>query len=367
MSDKKTISINPDLFKIQSSKKTRKNNAVAKPIKVKSSVTPHNKTTRHRLLNQLRQQQEENYKKMLNGGTQSEGVSIVDLMPETDLKSSIDYFSNLNEKLKNTNAIPSTPKNYTMKAWHNSSNFVGGSTSLNSTSLGSTSLNSTSPLTNLTPSYQPPVANVIPDHEQVALGGFPVDTDPIPITESPVLPPLKYEPPKYGCLKGGSLPTYRQMMNQTRKNTTDLKPSKPLTLREKTEEFKKIFQKNKEAAKMEETMKQAKKYVKKNPKQKKILRRTYHVGKSKYYPKVGVLVSNKTLRKQITEKSYRLKQTPIDEVRKTLVKKGLIKIGSTCPNDVLRQMYESVNMMCGDLNNHNPENLLYNYFNDTIR
>jgi hypothetical protein len=98
-------------------------------------------------------------------------------------------------------------------------------------------------------------------------------------------------------------------------------------------------------------------------KQKRTLRRTYRVGKSKHYPRVGVLVSNKTLRKQITTKAQLLKQVPMEEVKKTLIKKGLIKVGSTAPTDVLRKMYESVSLVCGDIQNHNPDNLLYNYMN----
>ena len=56
---------------------------------------------------------------------------------------------------------------------------------------------------------------------------------------------------------------------------------------------------------------------------------------------------------------------PISDVRKFLVKKGLIRVGSTCPNDVLRKMYESVNLVCGEVQNHNSDNLLYNYLNQT--
>ena len=59
-----------------------------------------------------------------------------------------------------------------------------------------------------------------------------------------------------------------------------------------------------------------------------------------------------------------LKQTPLEEVRKYLIKKGLIKIGSTAPNDILRQMFENSILIGGELTNHNTENLLFNYMND---
>ena len=100
-------------------------------------------------------------------------------------------------------------------------------------------------------------------------------------------------------------------------------------------------------------------------KQKKTMRRTFRLGKSKHYPRVSVLVSNRTLRKQISSRCQELKQVPLDEVKKTLIKKGFIKVGSTAPNDVLRKMYESISLICGDIQNHNPDNLVYNYFNDT--
>jgi hypothetical protein len=54
----------------------------------------------------------------------------------------------------------------------------------------------------------------------------------------------------------------------------------------------------------------------------------------------------------------------MSEVKNYLLKHGFIKIGTNSPNDVLREMYENVQMICGEVKNHNPENLLYNYFND---
>jgi hypothetical protein len=99
-------------------------------------------------------------------------------------------------------------------------------------------------------------------------------------------------------------------------------------------------------------------------KQKKTLKRTYYVGKSKVHPKVSVLVSNKTIRKNISKQAEELKQTSIKDVRKYLIKNGFIRVGSTAPNDVLRKMYESAKMIGGEIHNHNPENLLYNYLND---
>jgi len=60
-----------------------------------------------------------------------------------------------------------------------------------------------------------------------------------------------------------------------------------------------------------------------------------------------------------------LKQISITEIRAYLIKHGFIKVGSTTPNDVLRKMYESALLICGDVQNHNKETLLYNFMNDT--
>ena len=33
------------------------------------------------------------------------------------------------------------------------------------------------------------------------------------------------------------------------------------------------------------------------------------------------------------------------------------------PNDILRKMYESLSLVCGEIQNHNPDTLLFNYIN----
>ena len=105
------------------------------------------------------------------------------------------------------------------------------------------------------------------------------------------------------------------------------------------------------------------KYVPTIKKRKKTYKRTYKVGKSSVFPRVSVLVSNKTIRKQVANKKQLLKQTSMPDIKKYLMKRGFIKVGSTAPNDVLRKMYESATLICGEIQNHNPDNLLYNFMN----
>jgi hypothetical protein len=221
------------------------------------------------------------------------------------------------------------------------------------------------------------------------------DTAPIslaPFPNDPIAPPhIRPGPiPLYGCLKNGTLPTYR---NFTRKNTTGnigggafaegtryaegnqsnqpfMTPlfDTPMLSRggaafaEQSQKFEKIHQGiiQRQPNNKIDKHKQKIRYRKR----KKIFKRTYKVGRSKTEPKIGVLVSNKTIRTRISTEAQLLKQTPIHDVRKFLIKKGFIKVGTNAPNDVLRKMYETVSLVCGEIQNHNPENLLYNYIHD---
>jgi hypothetical protein len=212
--------------------------------------------------------------------------------------------------------------------------------------------------------------------------------------------------PQYGCLKNGSLPTYRQFYNkQTMKNHTGMgntnnnnnnynnnnnndindnnnynndindnnnyhndedislntnlnvnathKPNESVTLGNST-----LFDENEIFSEQKENDDKTDTNI-----QRKTLKRTYKIGKSDSNRKISVLVSNKTLRNQASNKSITLKKAPMNDVRKFLVKRGLVKVGTTAPPDVLRKMYESASMVCGDVTNHNPETLMYNFLN----
>ena len=204
--------------------------------------------------------------------------------------------------------------------------------------------------------------------------------------------------PSYGCLKNGSLPTYRNYMNKTQSNrpkitvggdtplisnVENMTAHNPLpnqttmlnNIQPKLPSISTTTMENKiyDGMKKVNEIKQQQQVLTKTGmggrpkkmKRRKTLRRTYKIGRSQVSPTVSVLVSNKTLRNRITTKSQLLKQTPIQEVKKYLIKQGVIRVGSITPNDVLRKMYESMILICGEIKNHNPDTLLYNYINDT--
>ncbi len=205
--------------------------------------------------------------------------------------------------------------------------------------------------------------------------------------------------PAFGCLKGGKLPTYRTWA-RTQKNhhhhhsssvaapsavpfpvepSLEVKhphqhnpmgtttnqgqgPGQGKSIADRRAEIRALFreQRKQDREKRKRNFQEQRQRIRK---QKRTIRRTYRVGKSKVYPRVSVLVSNKTMRNRIQSVCQDLHKTPIEDVRKFLVKKGFIRVGSTCPNDVLRKMYESANLICGEIQNHNSDNFLYNYLN----
>ena len=361
MSERKTISINPELFKVTSNTtrkkqpKTEKN----KDIKIKSQQTKqqNNKTLRGKLLKYIREQQEKNYEKNAHR----------DVSHKTLTKNPLDEFnSEFDNSLK---YLMSVAEENEKKQKHNSTLKQYPNNNVQSMLFNDNVLQN--------------VMNTIPNV-----------TNEIPALK---LNMNKPNYPQYGCLKGGTLPTYRNWKNQTQRKVPSLNDQYISTIpyvsvappiqstfqsistppiyagSMATEsinvrsELDKEIERQKARIEMKQIMEKTKpqkmpklKYLK----QKRTLKRTYHVGKSRVFPKVAVLVSNKTIRNNITTKKQLLKQTPIEEIRKFLLKKGFIKVGSTSPNDVLRKMYESVVLISGDVTNHNPDNLLYNFFND---
>jgi len=345
MSSNKTITINPEMFKINikpKKKTTQKNNLTRNEIKFKKPKT----VKYNKLLGLIRQKQKLNYDSLLN--EKANGHTIPDeAFPKGEFEESLTF---LNELRKNN-------ENPEFKSLSNLTNIVDNSKQ---------SLNLL-PFTYTQPSQQHTIKNYYPLHENVNIE-FPSDIptfDPTTVitqnTDFKLSPP-----PSYGVLKNGNLPTYRQYM-KTLSNRNQISPHLPL---QEVPPEKLDFKENEFYHKANMVIKQKESKMDKPrskihyPKRKKTIRRTFYIGRSKHYSKIGVLINNKTMRDECSTKKHLLKQTPIGEVKMFLIKKGLIKSGSSAPNDVLRKMYESANMICGDIQNHNTDILLHNYFNE---
>lgn len=349
MSDKKVLTINPELFTFSNnnnkSKKVKPKKDSTDKIQVRNPVKKKPDTLRRQsLLKMIRKQQEDRYKKIFeknnNPLSESHHKSTDADVFNKEFDQAKDYLSKLTKKTES-----SVPKNTTLRTY---------------------------------PSTLP----ILPSNAGIQV--------PLPSTNKP----------NYGCLKNGNLPTYRNYMNRTRDNRSSVNIGNPVQLVSNipstqsinSNSMSHIFPEkqgnvpenillnttNVANAKINEGLKHfseikqhenimsKSKYNfvgKKKKKQRRTLRRTYSVGRSRIAPKISVLVSNKTLRNRISTKTQLLKQVPINDVKRFLIKQGIIRVGSTTPNDVLRKMYESLSLICGDVYNHNPDTLLYNYMN----
>ena len=361
-SNQKQIKINMEDFNFNTTRKKKKDKPQSMPgIKIKTPLSkPKIDTLKKRaLLKMIRRQQEDRYNKLFDtssGKVSSETNTAVSEIIEMDseLEKAKEYLNNLKEKQDKK----TTSHNTTLK--------------LNS------NIQPILPLNNL------PLTNVSSQSKSTR----------------PTIDP------HYGCLKNGSLPTYRTYM-KTSKNQPVIQIGNPVPFNHQQQtnqvniignhadninqptiistptiipDLKSaevtpniIDTKLNDSIKRLAELKQSeiilkREQNKRNPKpkrmmQKRIIRRTYKIGRSTTLPKIAVLVSNRTIRNNTSTKSQLLKQTSMNDVKRHLIKRGLIRVGSTTPNDVLRKMYESTMLMCGDVQNHNADNLLYNFIN----
>lgn len=401
-SEKKVLTINPELFKISknnnnTTRKTRGSSEGGQPrIKVRDSSkvnSTSSKTLKRNLLNYIRKQQDMRSKQMFEKKETNRTSSIYknDILDndaeEGEFKESMDFLINLAkqkeqrehaQRLHNQTLRQHEPLKHFESRLENLDNYHGHKTD-----------------------------------EDVHLT-FPLDIsqeigqDVHSSTTQPMMVNYKTQPnPMHGCLKNGNLPTYRNWKNQTQKNyspvtnivggntqgastayqksTEDIKNDR---LQQRLHEIQQRVSDMKNRVLVEPTaanhefqrekqqreemhMEQAKQmpnimrkpWTKMANKRRKTIRRTFQIGKSQKMPKVSVLISNKTIRKNVLNKKHMLHQVPINDVKKYLIKKGFIRVGSSAPSDVLRKMYESSLLMCGEIQNHNPDNLLYNFLN----
>lgn len=360
----RVVKFNEDLFKTPS--RTQKRKKPDKPIKIKPAKKVSNKSIKNSILKEIRKNQEKKYNELLVEPTITTNSLTKDF--ENDFKNSVDFMKKVADKHKETK-LNQTIRN------HNASVTQGtqGTQSpmedtdlipvdLDTIMIDPPSFNPPSPFVQPSFNQQPSFVQPSPFAQSPSFNpssfNQPSPFNPPSFNQEPLAEPMKILPnPNYGCLKNGSLPTYRSYHNKTMK--AGQSPPPLMTERIKSPAELLLI----ENIKQREIQKNTKNQIHKQKRYKKLLRRTYRVGKDKYRPRVGVLLPNKTIRSNVTTKSYMLKQTPIDEIRKTLVKQGFIKVGSSAPNDVLQKIYESIKMIDGDINNHNPDNLLYNFFN----
>ena len=176
--------------------------------------------------------------------------------------------------------------------------------------------------------------------------------------------------PSYGCLKNGSLPTFRELKNKTIKKTTEdpieiitelkeepsesvtILPSESLSPLPFTTSFVQTSDTQIDALPIPE-----------NHNKHGSVARTLKYTLGKKDKKVSVLIKNAYTRKNIVEDIARIKETKITDMKKYLKQHNLLKSGSKCPPDVIKKLYEQ-SFLCGIIKNNNKENLIENFLNN---
>ena len=421
---KKTIQINPELFKLPGSAKTRKNRE-KKELAITPMISPNNlknkllKRIKEHKMNETNTNTNKKVKNSSSNNSNSTNSSNNSENKYTDeFYSAMNYLSDLSKKQKKTNE-----KSYT-------------SANLNNRTLKNySSISAPTTITNISLDLPPELQEQKPSY-------FVPDSNPSLSLNTPNDMP-------YGCLKNGSKPTYRDWI-KTRKNhefpelnarpptppkrNTFLEGGVPMTqitsvltptitktptslsreqrLEQIKQKLKQIQEKeiktNPEASKLNENIKMLEAVIPESeklpeiltipniddiddkkmdspldvsnvikeikekeenvPKQylKRTVRRKFTLGKSDKLRKVAVLLKDKQTRKNVIDVQHELKKTSMTDVRKYLRQHGIIKIGSTAPNDMLRKTFETA-MLAGEITNVNKDTLLHNFMNADVK
>jgi hypothetical protein len=404
---KKTIQINPELFRLPGGAKTRKNREKREMV-IAPIISPNN--LKNKLLKRIKEHKtKENATTISPKGSRSAASSSAVVNSYTDeFYGAMNYLSDLSKKQKRE-AERTTLNNKTLKSY---------------TALKPTSTPSYDISLELPPELQEPLTNYFVPESRPAFA-------------------LTNESP-YGCLKNGLKPTYRDWI-KTRKNhefpelnarpptppkrntfLEDATPIVPLSsvltpsvtrvstslsreqrLEQIKQKLKKIqeqeIQTSPEAIKLSDNLKilnaivpeltldilpginempkidtesaldvsevikeirekeesVPKKYVKRT------IRRKFTLGKSDKLRRVAVLLKDKQTRKKVMDVQQELKKTSMVDVRKYLRQHGIIKIGSIAPNDILRKTFETA-MLTGEITNTNKDTLLHNFLNEDL-
>lgn len=401
MSTKKTIQINPELFKL-SGNKTRKNRE-KKELTLNPVVSPNN--LKNKLLKRIKEHKTQEIKSKLDIPTTSASKpnSYTD-----EFYGALDYLSDLTKKQKVNEAKHRVLNTRTLKNYQSSPN----SNPNNSISL------------ELPPELQE-TKQFIPQTNDVFNVNYKVPDD-VP----------------YGCLKNGKKKTYREWKELSKPSVPDIpdivRPPTPpkknvgmflegaipiesqkntetqnkLSREERLEQIKNKLKKiqdqetqikqqsidnfkkietqystplmsspledlpdfdikefnNGGTSDIEEMLKEreekkekekTKKYLKKT------VRRKFTLGKSDKLRRVSVLIKDRQTRKNIINTQKELKKTDITDVKKYLRQHGIIKVGSTCPSDILRKTFESA-ILTGEVTNTNKETLLHNFLSGDV-
>lgn len=401
MSTKKTIQINPELFKLPGNK--TKKNKEKKELTLNPIITPN--SLKNKLLNRIK----EHKNKEINAKTKSKSTDNAndDNKYSDEFHGALNYLSDLTKKQKVNEVKQRMINARTIKNYQSISPNLSNLTASNLTT--SPPITTSSISLDLPPELQE-TKTFVPQTNDVFNVNYKM-TDDVP----------------YGCLKNGRKKTYREWKQLTAPITTDIpdniRPPTPpkknvgmflegatnietnkptltgnnLSREERLEQIKNKLKKmqdketqikqasldnfkeiekqfstplmdltnfdTNETNMVEELLKEREQQTE-NEKTKHYLKKTFKrkftLGKSDKLRRVSILTNNRQTRKNIIDTQKELKKTTMTDVKQYLRQHGMIKVGSTCPADILRKTFETA-VLTGEVTNTNKDTLLHNY------
>jgi hypothetical protein len=382
----KTISINPSLFSLSSSKTKTKKNKEKKETAVKPLINPN--ILKNKLLKRIKEHKQRE--------TQSIDKKPNQQVIETPIRNNeSNYTDEFNESINYLQTLSKQKKVNDEKTIYEKQKQRKREL-LEKKTIKNREINV---------SQQQHVNIDLPEELQLSVNTEnKVETNPITLNK------YKLDNVPYGILKGGIKPTYRNW-TMTQRNNIVTNPNFALTiengsiskekieretrlhnLREKlknkninkevipeqipqkqviTEEKPEVIQENRQEVIVQDVVSiptnntipidvSNEENIATKKITKKTIKRKYTLGKSRIKKAVGVLIKDRRTRKQIINAQKDLKKKSINDIKSYLRDHNLIKIGSNAPNDVIRKLYES-SMLSGEITNSNSEILLHNF------
>jgi len=400
MSNHKTIKINPELFSLTKQKKTKPD---ANQVKTKKNTTFKPNNLKNKLLERIKAHKN----KEANLSTHSSATSDFEAQSD-EFNDSMAYLSSLAKQSKE-----STDRDTYVQNTQNSISRIKPKTLKNYDASPSTGLHvelelpeglKESPMVFHAPIHanEPPIILTPPNANYIVDNNVP-----------------------YGCLKGGVKPTFKTWNKTQRQhtsveqqpsliiNTSSLGGSSNTTLREtKMKELKDKMRRKQQSLEVVQPtiistpapLPQPQPQPQPEPEQernmiisvaplvkevpamimtdpapdvptiqnvqmggskriKKTIKRTYTLGKSKIHKKVGILIKDKNTRKRVLNAQRDIKRHGINDIKQYLRTHGLMKAGSSAPNDIVRKIYESA-MLSGEVTNQDKDILLQNFLKE---
>jgi hypothetical protein len=323
-SDRKRISINTDLFAPQSKKKNKTMKKM-KPKKEMPSIKAN--SLKKTLINKIKQKQQK--QELIPKESIQSGIKTDDSDFENDFMKSMQFLDTMIKDKKTKKEKKRSLKKNKQPISVPQAQVSVGQASVPQAQASVPQAQASVPQAQASV----PQAQASVPQAQAPVPQAPVPQAPVPHAQfllSPETTIIQPEP-AYGCLKNGSKPCYRKFHNKT---------------------LKKMYY-NKEKPRHRKT-KIHKRCIKKSK---------YKVGKTAKNRTVSILIKNNQTRRRIQKDLMDLKRKSISEIKKELYKQNLLKVGTLCPPDVIRTIYEN-SKLAGNIKNIGTGVSMHNFVNE---